>query len=111
MNLSFENGSWGFIAPKTAVFFPPKIIRIHFTFIVKFQGDTLPAELLSTEQIFTETTLFFIRTFFVKTLRLRFEYVWDEIRTSLGSAKFYNILIKKSVHSRLVALPRHCFSA
>ena len=46
-------------------------------------------------------TLFFIRTFFIRTLRLRFdkknENVWDEIRTSLASAKFYNVLSYKKI--------------
>ena len=39
------------------------------------------------------TLFFFIRTFFIGTLRMRFDQkfknVWDEIKTSLGSAKFY----------------------
>ena len=41
-------------------FFPPKIIGIHFTVIMKIPGGTLlpkmSAELPSTEQIFTETS-------------------------------------------------------
>ena len=41
-------------------FIPPKIICINFAFITKIPGDTLltkmPAELLSTEQIFTKTS-------------------------------------------------------
>ena len=48
--LSCQNGS----------FVLPKIIGIHFSFITKIPGDTLltktPAELPSTEQIFTETS-------------------------------------------------------
>ena len=41
-------------------FFPPKIKGVYFTFITKIPGNTLltkmPAELPSTEQIFTETS-------------------------------------------------------
>ena len=41
-------------------FYPSEIIGIHFTFITKIPGETLltkaPAELPSTEEIFTETS-------------------------------------------------------
>ena len=46
--------------PKRHSFILPKIIGIHLRFITKLLGDTLltkmPAELPSTEQIYTETS-------------------------------------------------------
>ena len=46
--------------PQNGSFILPKIIGVHFTFITRIPGDTLltkmPAELPSTEEIFTETS-------------------------------------------------------
>ena len=50
----------GLLSHPNGSFIPPKLIGIHFTFITRIAGDILltkmPAELLSTEQIFTETS-------------------------------------------------------
>ena len=50
-----------------AVFFRPNVIGIRFAFITKIPGEILPtktpAELPSTEQIFTETSRLVTLTF------------------------------------------------
>ena len=58
-------------------FILPKIIGIHFSFIMKIPGDTLltkmTAELPSTEQIFTETSrlvpLIRVKTIFTSVVK------------------------------------------
>ena len=50
----------GFYRTQNGSFISPKLIGIHFTFISKIAGDIsltkMPAELSSTEKIFTETS-------------------------------------------------------
>ena len=113
--LAFRNWQLGIYCTQNCSFIPPKIIRIHFTFIRKISGDSLltkmPAELPSTEHIFTKTSrLVPLKTGFKASVTTHFTVVLGKRLFNFGISDCFYTFVVLSCSRALLYTFKHWYA-